>query len=155
MGLFVHNNSIGFEEINEELNNPTAASAVVIGYANTKGVDCSDEHIALASPTQDPGLCESQPEIKTDGAAAKPTSKRRPRKHDEPDYRHILKTDRIPRHWREIHIQLWNQPPPSPNRKSAGKAVYGGKVTIESRKLLITEDGTTTPKIILDSGNRI
>jgi hypothetical protein len=152
VGLLVPINTIGFEEINEELNNPTAASAVVIGCANTKGVDRSDERIALALPNQDPGLCESQSESNSDGAAAaKPQRKRKPRRYDEPDYRHVLKTDRIPRHWREIHIQLWKQPPPSATKKSAGKAIYGGKVTIESRRPLVTEDGTTTPKVILDS----
>ena len=151
VGLLVHNNCPGLEEETGELNNPTAASAAVIGVADTNGVDCSDERIALASPNRDPGLCERQSEIKTVGAAAKPQSKRRPRKHAEPDRQHILKTNRIPRHWREIHIQLWDQLPAAVNKKSTGKATFGGKVTIESRRKLITEDGITTPKIILDS----
>jgi hypothetical protein len=148
VGLFVHNNSIALEEINGELNNPTAASAAVIGDANNSRVDCSIEHIALASPTQASGLCESQPDIQTNGAAKR---KRKPRKHEEPDYKHIMRTDRIPRHWQEIHVQLWENLTVNKNKKSTGKASFGGKITIESRSKLITGKGITTPKVILDS----
>ncbi len=150
VGLLVNNNSIALEEINEELNNPTATSAAVIGDANNSGVDCSDELIALASPIQDPGFCESQSENKTNGAAAKRKSKRRARKHMEPDYLHIFKTDRIPRHWQEIHVQLWKNAE-GEDKNATGKAAFRGKITIESRRKLITEDSTTTPKVIVDS----
>lgn len=146
VGLFVHNKSIALEEINGELNNPTAASAAVIGDANNSGVDCSDEHIALPSANQDPGLCESQSKNKTNGATKR---KRNPRKHKEPDYRHIMRSNRIPRHWQEIHVQLWGNA--NENNCATGKAAFGGKITIESRRKIITEEATTTPKVILNS----
>lgn len=147
VGLFVQKNNIALEEINGELNNPTAASAVVIGDANSAGVDCSDEQV-LASPNQSPGLCESQSEQKTMGAAKR---QRKSRRHKEPEYRHILRSNRIPRHWREIHIQLWENTSAIGNKNTTGKAAFGGKITIEGRKKLITENGIETPKVILDS----